>query len=80
MPHIAVPCSLAVGESRVHRFQVLRERRDGGHEDWLVVGFDRDALELATPDFEWTRTVSVAAVAAGDLEPLSAGGVPVWGY
>jgi len=66
---------------RVHRFQVVRERREGGGvEEWVVVGFDDDAVELADLDFEWTRTVPTAAFRSGAVEPLSAGGVPVWGY
>lgn len=76
-----VRTALAVGETRVHRFQVLREHRgDGAHEDWIVVGFAGDALELASVGFDWSRTVPASAVAAGTFEPLTAGGVPVWGY
>lgn len=81
MAHVPVPPTLAVGERRVHRFQVLREHRaDGSHEDWVVVGFVGDGIEVATTDFDWSRRVPVAAVAEGTFEPLAAGGVPVWGY
>ena len=73
MPLVPMPPSLAVGETRVHRFQVLREHRDGGgHEDWVVVGFGPEAVEVASLDFVWTRKVPTSAVGAG--------GVPVWGY
>lgn len=66
---------------RVHRFQVVRERRpDGRVEDWVVVGFADGTVDLADLDFEWTRTAPYEAFLAGDFEPLSAGGVPVWGY
>lgn len=76
-----VRVTLPVGETRVHRFQVVREHReDGGHEDWIVVGFAPEGLELATLDFDWHRTVPSRAVEDGAFEPLTEGGVPVWGY
>ena len=75
-----VRATLPVGETRVHRFQVVREHRDGGHEDWIVVDFTPDGLELASVGFDWHRTVPLTAVEDGRLEPLSAGEVPVWGY
>lgn len=72
---------LCAGEVRVHRFQVVREHReDGSHEDWIVVDFPPEGIELASLDFEWHRTVPAAAVEAGSFEPLVEGGVPVWGY
>lgn len=72
---------VAAGDRRVHRFQVVRERRpDGATHEWVVVGIGDDDLRLATPDFEWTKTVSLDAIRTGRLEPLVAGGVPVWGY
>lgn len=75
-----VPTALDVGATRVHLFQAVREHRDGGHEDWVVVGFAGDWIDLASLDFEWHRTVPAAAVAEGTVEPLVEGGVPVWGY
>ena len=76
-----VRVSLPVGETRVHRFQVVREHRDDGTtEDWVVVDFPPDSLELATLDFDWHRTVPLSAVEDGSIEPLTEGGVPVWGY
>lgn len=68
---------------RVHRFQVVRERReDGDDEDWIVVGIDDEdgVVRLADADFEWTREVPLEAVRSGEFEPLVEGGVPVWGY
>lgn len=68
---------------RVHRFQVVREHREGGaEEDWIVVGFDEadDVVRLADADFEWTREVPTDAFRSGRFEPLVAGGVPIWGY
>lgn len=71
---------------RVHRFQVVRERREDGpgadDEEWIVVGFDEggDEVRLADRDFEWTRTAPRSAFASGRFEPLTAGDVPVWGY
>jgi len=68
---------------RVHRFQVVRERREGdGVEDWIVVGFDDDegVIHLADPDFEWTQDVPADEFASGRYEPQIEGGVPVWGY
>lgn len=70
-----------VGDRRVHLFQVVHERRDDGEaRAWVVVAIGDDDLELATLDFEWHRTVPLEAVEAGDLVPLVAGGVPMWGY
>ena len=72
---------------RIHRFQVVRERREGANganegavETWIVVGFDDGEVHLADVDFEWTRTVPEAAFRSGRFEPLVAGDVPVWGY
>ena len=75
-----VATTLEAGDVRVHLFQVVRERRNGGHEDWIVVGMDAGAVELASVGFDWSRTVPSAAIADGGLEPLVEGGVPVWGY
>ena len=70
-----------VGDRRVHRFQLLRERRpDEPPRDWVVVELGKTELTLATPDFAWTRTIELDAVARGAYEPLVADGVPVWGY
>lgn len=70
-----------VGDRRVHLFQVVREHReDGSTRAWVVVAIDDDAVDLASLDFEWHRTVPLAAFETGDVEPLVAGGVPVWGY
>ncbi len=81
MPLATVRTSLPVGETRVHRFQVVREHReDGSHEDWIVVGFAPAGVELASVGFDWTRTAPVAAFEDGTHEPLTAGDVPVWGY
>jgi hypothetical protein len=68
-----------IGGSRVHRFQVVREPGPDG-EEWIVVGFDGETVQLADQGFEWTRTVSEEAFRDGRLEPVVAGGVPVWGY
>ena len=66
--------------SRVHRFQVVRERREGDEsEEWIVVGFGDGDVHLADPAFEWTRSVPVEAFREGRFEPLVAGGVPGWG-
>ena len=81
--HERVETVVVVDGRRVHRFQVVRERREGdGVEDWVVVGFDgaEGVIHLADPDFEWTRDVSADEVASGRFEPLVEGGVPVWGY
>lgn len=76
-----VRVSLPVDETRVHRFQVVREhRQDGDHEDWVVVGFAPGGIELASVGFDWHRTVPVAAFEDGTFEPRYEGGVPVWGY
>jgi hypothetical protein len=76
-----VRVTLPVGETHVHRFQVVREHRDDGTtEDWIVVGFAPEGIELATTDFDWHRTVPAGAFEDGTFEPLAAGGVPVWGY
>lgn len=75
-----VRVSLPVGETRVHRFQVVREHRDRGHEDWIVVGFTPEGLELASVGFDWHRTIPATAIERGEFEPRYAGGVPVWGY
>jgi hypothetical protein len=76
-----VRVTLPVGETRVHRFQVVREHReDGSHEDWIVVDFPPEGVGLASLDFEWHRTVPVSAVEDGTIEPLVESGVPVWGY
>lgn len=81
MPAHAVRVTLPVDETRVHRFQVVREHReDGSFEDWIVVDFPPGGLELASLDFEWHRIVPVSAVEDGTVEPLVEGGVPVWGY
>ena len=70
-----------VGDRLVHRFQAVRERRaDGTTREWVVVDIEREAVQLATPDFEWTRSVRREAFAAEGFEPLTAGDVPVWGY
>lgn len=70
-----------VGDRRVHLFQAVREHReDGSTREWVVVGIDDDAVELASLDFEWHQRVPLAAVEAGKVEPLVADGVPVWGY
>ena len=70
-----------VGDRRVHRFQVVRERRDDGStREWVVVHVGGDDLKLASLDFEWTTTASIDEVRSGRFEPLTAGGVPVWGY
>lgn len=70
-----------VDGGRVHRFQVVRERDpDGDVEEWIVVGFDDDAVRLADPAFDWTREVPLAAFRERRVVPLVAGGVPVWGY
>ena len=77
----AVRVTLPVGEARVHRFQAVREHRpDGTAEEWVVVDFPPEGIELATLDFDWHRTVPLSAVEDGTVEPLTAGGVPVWGY
>ena len=81
--HERVVAILEVGGRRVHRFQVVREHREGdGVEDWIVVGFDGDGdvIHLAAPDFEWTRDVPADEFASDRYEPLVEGGVPVWGY
>ncbi len=81
MPAQPVRVTLPVGGTRVHRFQAVREHReDGTTEDWVVVAFPPEGLELATLDFDWHRTVPLAALEDGTIEPLTAGGVPVWGY
>lgn len=81
MPPTPVPVTVAVGPTRLHRFQVVREERDDGRpEDWVVVGFGPDTVELATVDFDWHRTVSLSEVADGGFRPLTAGRVPIWGY
>ena len=72
--------AIQVDGSRVHRFQVVRERRDGDPEEWIVVGFNEGEVRLADREFEWTRTVPLDAFGDGAFEPLSAAGVPVWGY
>lgn len=64
---------------RIHRFQVVREPGPDG-EEWIVVGFDRETVRLADRGFEWTRAVPMEAFRDGSLEPVVAGGVPVWGY
>ena len=77
----AVRVSLPIGETRVHRFQAVREHRDDGStEDWVVVDFVPDGLRLATLDFDWHRTVPLSAVEDGTIEPRYAADVPVWGY
>ena len=81
--HQRVETVAVVDGRRVHRFQVVRERRAGdGVEDWVVVGFDGDEglVHLADLDFEWTRDVSTHEFVSGRFEPLVEGGVPVWGY
>lgn len=81
MAVIEVRVSLPAGERRVHRFQVVRETRaDGRQEDWIVVGFTAEEIELASIGFDWSRTIPVAAIEDGPFEPLAAGDVPVWGY
>lgn len=76
-----VRVSLPVGETWVHLFQVVREHRgDADHEDWVVVGFGPERVELATVDFEWHRTVPPTAIEDGRFEPVFEDGVPVWGY
>jgi len=76
-----VRTSLSLDDTRVHLFQVVRERRGGdGHEDWIVVGFVDDDVELASVGFDWSRTVSGSSLVDGSFEPLTAAGVPVWGY
>lgn len=76
-----IRASLPVGETRVSRFQVVREHRgDGDTEDWIVVDFPPEGVELASLDFDWHRTVPRSAFEDGAFEPLSEGGVPVWGY
>lgn len=73
--------SLDLDGERVHRFQVVRERREGGRvEDWIVVGLGDDVVRLADPAFEWDRTLAVEAFREGPFQPLTADGVPVWGY
>lgn len=73
--------TLVVGGQRLHRFQVVRERREGGRvEDWIVVGLEDGTVRLADPAFEWDRTLTVEGFADGAFEPVTAGGVPVWGY
>lgn len=77
---------LHVDGRRVHRFQVVRERSEGGGDDardaeaWIVVGFDDGEVHLADVDFEWTKTVPESAFRSGWLEALAAGQVPIWGY
>lgn len=76
-----VPVTLPVGDQRVHRFQILRAHQEtGGHEDWIVVDFSPAGIHLASVDFEWTRTVPTRAIRDGTMEPLTADGVPIWGY
>jgi len=76
-----VVTTLDVGDQRIHRFQVVRERREGGRvEDWIVVGLEDGTVRLADPGFEWDRTLTIDEVDDGPFEPLTAGGVPVWGY
>lgn len=103
--HERVETVVRVDGRRVHRFQVVRERRDGDGggrgsgggggrsegsggvetagrvaEEWIVVGFEDDDVELADPEFDRSRSVPMQAFRSGRFEPLSAGGVPVWGY
>lgn len=81
MVHRPVRTRRSFGDTRVHLFQVVRERReDGDAEDWIVVGFVDDGIELASVGFDWSRTVPTSALGDGSFEPLTAGGVPVWGY
>jgi hypothetical protein len=69
------------GGRRIHRFQAVRERRrDGGTEEWVVVGFGDGTVRLADPEFERTREVAAGEFRGGRFQPLVAGGVPVWGY
>lgn len=76
-----VVTTLDLDGERVHRFQVVRERREGGRvEDWVVVGLDGGTVRLADPGFEWDRALTVEAFRDGPFEPQTAGGVPVWGY
>lgn len=103
--HERVETVVRVDGRRVHRFQVVRERRDGDRggegsggggrrcegsgggeeagrvaEEWIVVGFEDDEVELADLEFDRSRSVPKKAFRSGQFEPLSAGGVPVWGY
>jgi hypothetical protein len=81
MPVHSVRVTLPIGERRVHLFQAVREHReDGGDEDWIVVGFPADGIQLASVGFDWHRTVAAAAFDDGSFEPLAEGEVPVWGY
>lgn len=79
--HQRVVTSLDLGGDRIHRFQVVRERREGGRvEEWIVVGLEAGTVRLADPGFEWDRELGLEAFRDGPYEPLTAGGVPVWGY
>lgn len=80
MPARPVRSTVPLDSARIHLFQVVRERRAGGDEDWIVVGLARDRIDLASVGFDWHRAVPVSAFEDGPFEPLVAGGVPVWGY
>lgn len=73
-----VRTSGVVGDRRVHLFQAVHDP-GSTPTDWIVVSIEDDSVRLATPDFEEVRVLPVAAFVGG-VEPLTAGGVPVWGY
>ena len=70
---------------RLHRFQIVREHlEDGGVAEWIVVGLGEDdagdEVRLADRGFQRTLTVPYEAFRSGRFVPVSAGGVPRWGY
>lgn len=81
MPILPVVTRTRLGETTVHLHQVVREVDESGEtiDEWVVVGFTAGGVRLASPEFNWGRTVPDADFETG-YRPLVAGEVPVWGY
>lgn len=71
-----VRTSIGVGETALHLHQVVRDETG---RDWIVVSLD-GGVTLDSAAFDAERTLSADEFAVGGFEPLSADGVPVWGY